>query len=63
MGRSGRRGGLGGLPAPLVVLCAGIMRSSLLLLLAPQKWQLVCGLLYNILLFIIALTALECSYF
>ena len=33
------RGGLGGLPTPLVVLCAGITRRTLLLLLAPQKWQ------------------------
>ena len=31
-------------PDPLKALCAGIMRSTLLLLLAP-KWQLVCSFL------------------
>ena len=31
-----RKGGLGGLPTPLVVLCAGIMHSILLLLLVSQ---------------------------
>lgn len=36
----GWRGGLGGLPLPLVVLCAGIMHSILLLLPELQKWQL-----------------------
>ena len=36
----GRRGGLGVLPIPLVVLCAGGMGSTLLLLRALQKWQL-----------------------
>lgn len=34
------KGGLGGLPAPLVVLCAGIMHGTLLLLMAPRKWHL-----------------------
>ena len=29
---------------PLVLLCAGGMSSTLLLLLAPQKWQLGFGL-------------------
>ena len=33
-------GGLGGLPTPLVVLSAGGMHSTLLLLPALQKWQL-----------------------
>ena len=33
-------GGSGGLPTALVVPCAGIMCSTLLSLLAPQKWQL-----------------------
>lgn len=44
MGGSGRKGGLGGLPAPSppVVLCAGTTRSALLLLWAPPKWQFVC---------------------
>ena len=37
----GIRGGLGGLPDHLVVLGAGSMCSTLLLLLALQKWQLV----------------------
>ena len=36
--------GLGGLPTPLVVLCAGCWGRTLLLLLTPQKWQLVCDL-------------------
>lgn len=44
MGRSGRKGALGGLPTPLVVLCARIMHSTLLLLSPPQKQWLVCGL-------------------
>jgi len=47
--------GSGGLPTPLVVLCAAVMPSVLLLLPVIQKWQLVCGLLY--LWFIIAPTA------
>ena len=37
---SGWRGGLGGPPAPLVVLSAGGMCSPLLLFQALQKWQL-----------------------
>ena len=36
----GQRGGLGGLRTPYVVLCAGGMRGTLLVLLTPQKWQL-----------------------
>ena len=39
---SGHKGGLRW--SALMVLCAGIMLSILILLLAPQKWQLVCGL-------------------
>lgn len=35
----GHRVGLSALPTPLVVLCAGIMDSTLLLLQTPQKWQ------------------------
>ena len=35
----GWRGGLGGLPTSLVVLCAGVMQSALFLLPIPQKWQ------------------------
>ena len=38
--------GSGGLPTPLVVPCACITGSTLLLLPAPQKWQLSLGLLY-----------------
>ena len=34
------KGGLGGLPTPLVVLFAGILPRTLLLLPASQKWQL-----------------------
>ena len=37
------RAGLGGLPTPLVVLCAGCIPGPLLLPLAPQKWQLGFG--------------------
>ena len=37
LGSSGQRGGLGGLPTPLVVLCAGIIYSALLSLSVPQK--------------------------
>ena len=33
-------GGLGALPTPLMVVCAGGRRRTLLLLLALQKWQL-----------------------
>ena len=40
MSRGSQRGGLGGLPTPLVVPCAGIMCRTLILLPAPQKWQL-----------------------
>ena len=36
------------LPTPLMVLCAGIMCSTLLLLWVPQKWQFGFGLLYLI---------------
>ena len=36
----GWRGGICDLPTPLVVLCAGIVHSTLLLFPAPQKWQL-----------------------
>ena len=36
----GRRGGLGGLPTPYVVLCAEGMSSIVLLFLVLQKWQL-----------------------
>lgn len=32
---------------PLVVQCAGIMRSALLLLPVPQKWKLGFGLLVS----------------
>ena len=39
IGGSGWRGGLGDLPTPLVMLCAGVM----LLLLVPQMWQLGFG--------------------
>lgn len=39
-----QRGGLGSLPTPLVVLCAGSMPSTMLLLPAPQKGQVVCDL-------------------
>ena len=35
-------GDLGGLLTPLVVLCVGIIRNTLLP--TPSKWQLVCGL-------------------
>ena len=52
----GLGGGFGGLPTPLVVLCAGGMASSLLLLLAVGLWP------FCILLFIIALTARVCSF-
>ena len=44
LGWLGLRGGLGGLPTPLVVLCAGIMGRTLPLLPAPQTWQLGFGL-------------------
>ena len=40
----GQRGGLGGLPTPLMVLGAGIMHGNLLLLLESQKQRLVFGL-------------------
>ena len=43
-GSSGQRGDLGGLPSPLVVLCAGIIYSAQFLLSAPQKWKLDFGL-------------------
>ena len=36
----GWRCGSGGVPTPLVVVCAGGMRNTLLLLWALQKWQL-----------------------
>ena len=36
----GQKDGLGGLPAPSVVLSAGGIRNTLFLLLALQKWQL-----------------------
>lgn len=36
----GQRRGLGGVPTPLVVLCARCMGNTLLLLRTPQKWQL-----------------------
>ena len=39
----GPEGGSGGLPTPLVVLCAGGLRSTLLLLPALQMWQLGFG--------------------
>ena len=43
IGGSGQSGGSGGLPTPWVVLCAGITHRTLLLLLAPEKRQLVCS--------------------
>ena len=61
MSELGQRGCLGGLPTPMVVLCAGIMGSAVLLLLAPQK--VTVGLWpFCILLFIID-PACACSYF
>ena len=53
IGRLGLRGSWGGLPTPLGVLCSGITHSTLLLFLAPQKWQLHWGLFVS--LFIICL--------
>lgn len=41
-------GGSGGLLTPLVVLFAGIMQSTLLLLLASQKRQLGFGLFVSV---------------
>ena len=47
-GSNGPMDGAGGVaqvvPMPLVVLCAEVMLSPVLLLLAPQKWQLGLGL-------------------
>ena len=54
---SGRRGGLGGLPTPLVVLRAGGMRRTLLLLPALQKWQL--GVLVSLYLVVHSLPQLH----
>ena len=42
----GWKGWLGWSASPLVEMCVGIIRGTLLLLLAPQKWQLGFGLLY-----------------
>ena len=46
VGWVGWKGWLGWSASPLVVMCIGIIRGILLLLLAPQKWQLGFGLLY-----------------
>lgn len=40
----GWKGGSGGLPTCLVVLCAGCMGKTLLFLLAAQKWLSFCCL-------------------
>ena len=48
VGWVGWKGWLGWSASPLVVMCIGIIRGILLLLLAPQKWQLGFGLLYLI---------------
>ena len=45
----GRRGSLGGLPTPRVVLCAGVMHSALVPCFCYQhvtKWQLGFGIFY-----------------
>ena len=47
-GELGQRSGLGGLPTPLVMLCAGGMPRIMLLLLEPQKWKLGCPLAPNV---------------
>ena len=60
IGGSGQSG-LGGLPILLVVLCAGITRGTLLLLLAPEKWQLGFGLFVSCSYFAPAVHV--CSYF
>ena len=57
----GLRGGLGGVPTPLVVLCARRMGNTLLLLRTPQKWQLDFWF-FCILLFLICPKPV-CSYF
>ena len=49
------RAGLGGLPTPLVVLCAGVMPNPALLL-SPQKQQYI-SVFFCVSLFIIAQTA------
>ena len=47
-GSVGARRGLHGLPTPFVVLCAGIMQDTLLLLPEPQKWQLGFGIFVSL---------------
>ena len=52
---SGLRAGFGGLPTPLVVLCAGVMPNPALLL-SPQKQQYI-SVFFCVSLFITARTA------
>ena len=66
IGGSGSKGGLGGLPTPVLVLRAEIMHRTLLLLLAPQKWQLGFGLFvacYLPQLCMHELLSVPCSFF
>ena len=58
----GWKGGVGGLPTPSEVLCAGIRHGALLFLLAPQKWQLGFGRFVSYCSYF-APTAHVCSYF
>lgn len=58
----GRRGDLGDLSTPLVVLCAGIMCNTLLLLSEPGKWQLGFGLTVSYCSYFVP-TVHACSYF
>ena len=58
----GARRGLPGLPTPFVVLCAGIMQDTLLLLPEPQKWQLGLGLFVSFCSQFVP-PAHTCSYF